>query len=50
MAYGLGLFYGAAQHIVVDVLWYCKICASWVPHTVIGYIKVASMMVCLHFL
>jgi hypothetical protein len=46
MAYGLGLFYGAARHIVVDVLQYCKVCASWMPHALIGYSKVASMMGC----
>jgi hypothetical protein len=37
------------QHIVVDKLYYQKVCAKWVPHALTDK-KVTRMMACLSFL
>jgi len=49
MSSDLGLCCGTVQHIVVDVLQYCKVCAIWVVR-VMGNIKVARVMTFLTFL
>jgi hypothetical protein len=47
MAPDLGLAYSTVQHIMANVLQYCKVCATWMPRVLTDGNKAGRMMACL---